>query len=191
MLSRLGSSKLISRWVVTMVAVTLIALIDHGWLHRWLTLEPAMIWRGQLWRLVTWLVVPSGIGGAALVCICLYRFATDLAEDWGDARLLSYVLVVGATAAAGTALCGLVSDVVWHSRHIGSSAVWSLVLIGWCRTYPDGAIEYHDALRVTGRKRYLSILALTGLIIVIEGPLMAIPELLTCAIACCYPIART
>ena len=67
MLPRLGSSKLISTWIwITLVAS--IAAAVSGGLMGWAALAPARIWRGEVWRLATWVFVEPGALALILTC---------------------------------------------------------------------------------------------------------------------------
>lgn len=59
----------------------------------YLTLEPALILKGQVWRLLTWLIVPVG-GNVLSVVITLffyYSIGTAMERTWGDFRYNLYI----------------------------------------------------------------------------------------------------
>ncbi|HIY30528.1 MAG TPA: rhomboid family intramembrane serine protease [Candidatus Mediterraneibacter avicola] len=59
----------------------------------YLTLEPALILRGQVWRLITWLVVPPSSNLISLVFFVLlyYSLGTALERTWGVFRYNVYI----------------------------------------------------------------------------------------------------
>ncbi|MBQ3105084.1 MAG: hypothetical protein IJC59_04380 [Lachnospiraceae bacterium] len=60
----------------------------------YLILEPALILRGQIWRLITWILVPPSSGNLFLVLIMLYFYyslGTSLERVWGTYRYNLYI----------------------------------------------------------------------------------------------------
>ncbi len=60
-----------------------------------LTLDPAMILRGQIWRLVTWVLIPPNTSNLFLVVLMLYAnycFGSALERAWGSHRYTCYLL---------------------------------------------------------------------------------------------------
>lgn len=99
------------RFVVALTAlVYLLSFLNPGFLAL-LTLDPAAILHGEIWRLVTYIFIPRGIGqpGSAmqplwlLVVLWFLLFIGDrLEQAWGAFRLTLYFLVgmIGTTVAA-------------------------------------------------------------------------------------------
>lgn len=59
----------------------------------YLTLEPALILRGQIWRLLTWIVIPTN-GNILTVIIMLffyYSIGISMERTWGDFRYNLYI----------------------------------------------------------------------------------------------------
>ena len=62
-----------------------------------LSLEPALILRGQIWRLVTWIISPPGGGGnifffAIAILFFYYPIGNALERSWGAFRYTLYIL---------------------------------------------------------------------------------------------------
>ena len=59
----------------------------------WLTLEPALILKGQVWRLVSWILIPPGGGVFTLVIMSLlyYSLGNSLENAWGAFRFNVYI----------------------------------------------------------------------------------------------------
>ena len=70
-------------------------LIDRsGLLLSYLTLNPYAILHGQVWRLVTWILIPPSSGGLFLTLIMLYFYCsigTSLERTWGTYRYNVYL----------------------------------------------------------------------------------------------------
>lgn len=189
-LPRLGSSKLVSRWIVATVAVSIVAALDGGRLRGALGLEPDLIWHGQLWRLVSWVLVEPTPLGLVLTCASLYSLGGDLAHRWGDRRLRRYALDVLGGAAIVTALLALVFDRVWFHSYASGWAVGDAIVIGWARQYPDRTLRLYGLLELNGRTLVRTTIGITCAYAIYVGPFAMLPELLVCAAAYAYPRAR-
>lgn len=71
----------------------LIQFVNSGFLH-YLTLNPYAILHGQVWRLVTWIIVPPDASNLFFVLIMLYFYfsiGTTLENIWGTYRYNLYI----------------------------------------------------------------------------------------------------
>ena len=71
----------------------LIQFVNSGFLH-YLTLNPYAILHGQVWRLVTWIIVPPDASNLFFVLIMLYFYfsiGTTLENTWGTYRYNLYI----------------------------------------------------------------------------------------------------
>ena len=59
----------------------------------YLTLEPALILRGQVWRLISWVLIPPSTNLISLVFLVLlyYSLGTALERTWGSFRYNVYI----------------------------------------------------------------------------------------------------
>ena len=59
----------------------------------YLTLEPALILRGQVWRLISWVLIPPTTNLISLVFLVLlyYSLGTALERTWGSFRYNVYI----------------------------------------------------------------------------------------------------
>ena len=59
----------------------------------WLTLEPAYIVRGQVWRLISWVLIPPTAQPVSLLFLVLlyYSLGTALERTWGSFRYNVYI----------------------------------------------------------------------------------------------------
>lgn len=62
-------------------------------LINWLTLEPAYILRGQVWRLISWVLIPPTLKPVNLLFLVLlyYSLGTALERTWGSFRYNVYI----------------------------------------------------------------------------------------------------
>lgn len=187
---RLGSSKLVSGWIAITLVASLVAALDGGWLAGWTGLAPSRIWRGELWRLVTWVFIERGPVSLVITCACIYKFGGELAPRWGDRRLRRFAVEVLGAAGVGATLLALLSSDAWHLDRLGGWAVCDALVIAWARQYPRSILVLYGLVELHGRRLVTVTLAITGVFAIYLGPLVMAPELLACALAIWYPSAR-
>jgi membrane associated rhomboid family serine protease len=91
-----------------LAAVYLVAVIGrmiHAVdLYGWLALSGPDLWRGQVWRLVTYALLPAGIMDFVMNAIALVILGGLLERHWSRGQLWLYCLVVVAGAGAAKVL---------------------------------------------------------------------------------------
>lgn len=185
MLPRLGSSKLISTWIWITIAASIAGMSDT--VAGWLALAPARIWRGEVWRLVTWVLVEPGPLALILTCASIYRFGGELAPRWGERRMRRFLLEIFGGTAVATALLALISADAWRAHYLGGWAVGDVLVIAWARQYPDAVLTIYGLVQLNGRNLISAVLAMTCVYALFVGPVAMAPELLACAAAYAYP----
>lgn len=70
-----------------------IAIFDSSALAK-LSLNPAMVVRGQVWRLITWIVMPPRSLGPLVIIMLFFYFSIGrtLERSWGDFRYTVYII---------------------------------------------------------------------------------------------------
>jgi membrane associated rhomboid family serine protease len=190
MLPRLGSSKLVTRWLLVTLVASIIAAMDRGFLSYWAALLPAKILRGELWRLVSWVFVERGPTSLILTLVAIYKFGTELAERWGDRRLLRFMLEIVIAASAATCLIAAIAGRTYVARCGGWAATDALV-IAWARQFPDrGLTLYYGMLTLRGRDLVMVTVGASLLFAIYFGPIATAPELVACLAAAGYPRSR-
>jgi hypothetical protein len=190
MLPRLGTSRLISTWIWITLIASIAAVIDGGFVVGWTALAPARVWRGEVWRLVTWVFVEPGPLCLITTCVCIYKFGSDLAYRWGERRFRRFLIEVLGGAAVVTVVLALVSSAAWRSYHLGGWAVSDALVIAWARQFPDSPVVIYGVIRVNGQNLIRLVIAITAVYAVFGGLFVWAPELLVCAAALWYPKAR-
>lgn len=91
---RFGITNLILYVVIGNVVVWLFSMMDtSNLLLSMLQFSPAMILKGQIWRLITFAFIPSGSGILTLIVIYFYYFiGTTLENAWGKPKFNLYFL---------------------------------------------------------------------------------------------------
>jgi hypothetical protein len=190
MVPRLGSSKLVSRWIMLTLAASVLAALDGGWLATWTAFAPSRIWRGEVWRLATWVFVEGGALQLLLTCVAIYHFGGQLAPRWGDRRLRRFMVeVLGGSALVATVLA-LVSSDLWGTYRAGGWAVGDALVIAWARQYPDSTLVIYGLIRLRGKDLITVVIGITAVYAIFAGPFRWALELVVCAAAYGYPTER-
>ncbi len=95
---RFGIQNLMKILVIIQIVVYVVNFVTeltmgYGW-SWYLTFIPAAIFQGQLWRLVTWLVIPNAGNPFMLLLSCYFYWwiASTLERQWGTARFNLFYL---------------------------------------------------------------------------------------------------
>lgn len=187
MLPRLGSSKLVTRWIVIVLAASVLGMLDGGWLASWTGLAPARIWRGEVWRLVTWIFVEPAPMGIVFTCASIYKFGGELAARWGDRRLRRFMFELLLAGSIVTSLGALVSDHAWWMERHGAWALCEALVIAWARQFPNAVLRVYYVLELSGRQLVGITVGVTILIALASSPFVMAPELVACLGAALYP----
>ena len=115
----------IPRLMLIIVLISAVVfVIGGGGLLRFLSFNPALILRGEVWRLITWIFIPinagAGLGGIFFTAIALYFYyfiGSTLEREWGTAKFTLYYIF-------GVLLNIIYGFVIWFT----SDAFTSLVL---------------------------------------------------------------
>ena len=180
------ASKLVTRWIAVTLAASIVAAVDGGWLAHWAALAPARIWQGEVWRLVTWPFVETSPLGLVLTCVAIYKLGGDLADRWGDRRLLRFARHVVLSAAVVTAIAGAIPGLGYVNR-LGGWAICDALVIAWARQFPARTLTVYGMLTVGGRELVSITVAVAIVFAIYFGPMTMAPELIACAAAALYP----
>lgn len=175
-----------TRWITVTLVASLVATLDGGWLAGLAGLAPAQIFRGQLWRLVTWALIQTDPLSLVFTCVAIYKFGGELAVRWGDRRLRRYItqLVVGGAVVT----CLLAAATGWtHLSRLGGWAVSDALVIAWARQFPDATLVLYQVLELRGPRLVAVTFAVTMIYALYMGPIAIAPELVACAAAVYYP----
>lgn len=138
---RYALSNLSLYMIITYAAGYVIQLAAPG-MFQFITLEPALILRGQVWRLVSWLLIPPDSSNIFFVVISLYFYysiGNVLERTWGSFRYNLYIFggiltsIIGAFIlyfALGGGNIGLGS--AFSTYYISMS-----IFLGFAATYPN------------------------------------------------------
>lgn len=87
-----------ARWLLLAYALGFpVALAGHyaHWfdLYQWLPLMPALVWKGQVWRLLTYAFLPGGVVDWAVSLFWLATLLSVLGRNWSSLGLWGYCLL--------------------------------------------------------------------------------------------------
>lgn len=122
-------------FVLDLLMVMTTAYTTHFNLISYLTLDIPMVLQGQVWRLVTWLIVPNqdNILWMALSLYFYYFIGTALENRWGARRFLIF-FVIGAIANIAAAFLSHV--ITGYGFGVNTYLYFSLFL-AFAALYPD------------------------------------------------------
>jgi membrane associated rhomboid family serine protease len=99
-------------------------------------LSPPLVWKGQLWRLVTWSFIEPSPWWLLFSCLALYWVGRDLVTTWGVGRFVrAYAAIVLATS-VGTCLIGLADGAVAEQAFLGTTPVVAALVVAWGLYHP-------------------------------------------------------
>ena len=145
------------RYAVHNLSAYIIALYAAGYLmellspsiFNWLTLEPAYILRGQIWRLVSWILVPPGRLDIFTIIMLYFYYSVGntLEKTWGAFRYNLYIFsgiiftVIGAFILYGILRVSYPSSIIPVFGGTFSTYYISMsILLAFTATYPDAQV---------------------------------------------------
>ena len=182
---RVGQSSFTTKWIVATLTCSIIATLDGGWLARLFALAPTYVWRGQVWRLVSWPLVEVGPMQLVLTCLAIYKFGSDLAVRWGERRLRRFVLEIVIGASVVTCVLSAVSG--HFVFRCGGWAMGDMLLIAWARQFPTRAVNVYGIITLRGRDLITLTVAVSVIFAIYVGPVTMAPELVACFGTALYP----
>lgn len=188
MLPRLGTSQLVSSWILATLAASVAGAIDPRF-AAWCALIPSRVIQGEVWRVFTWPFVEPGVMGLVLTCVAIFKFGSELASMWGDRRLRRFMIEVLVGATVLTCVLALVTGNRYMVR-LGGWAITEALVIAWARQFPSRPLVLYGMLTVQGPTLIKVTLGVVVLFAIFAGPVTMGLELFACLIALGYPSAR-
>lgn len=140
---------------------------------RYMTLEPALILRGQIWRLLTWVVIPPPSGNLFFVLIMLYFYYSigrSLEYAWGTYRLNVYLFtgmlftILGSFAIYGVFASLGVAGISGYGIAFSTYYINMSLFLAYAATFPDMHVLLFFIIPV--KVKYLGIIY--GALLVLE-----------------------
>jgi membrane associated rhomboid family serine protease len=143
-----------------------------------LLLQPAAVWRGEVWRLATWVLLEDSPVNLLFGGLVLWWFGRDLADAWGPRRFLATWFAIPAVAGALTCLLALAWPRLAASGHAGFWVALDVLIVTWGLLHPFQQILLFFALPVSGRALAGITVGATVLFALFLGVAAFVPHLL-------------
>ncbi|MBO4809682.1 MAG: hypothetical protein J5537_11640 [Lachnospiraceae bacterium] len=135
----------------------MIEKINYSWIN-YLTLNPYLILKGQVWRLVSWILIPPSESNVFFVLIMLffyYSISMSLVKTWGVFKYNLYIVVGLLCSIIGCFICMgvcylFVGDVIETagasyffqigSQYFSTFYVNMSILLAYAATFPNAMI---------------------------------------------------
>lgn len=131
-----GLNGLMKFLIIGNAVVWFFSMMDRtGTIVYYLALNPAMILRGQIWRLVTFALIPDSEGLLTLLFLYFYYFiGTALEREWGSAKFNLYFF-------SGMLFTVIYSFIIYlfmqTSMSIGAEYIYLSMFFSFAAFYPD------------------------------------------------------
>lgn len=135
-------------------------LTGHSTLLQWLGLNPLLVWKGEVWRVLTFELISSSVLGWAINTFWLATLISILRNDWTSLRFWIYCLVAGVAGAVPVLLIFPRLDL----SIVGAGAVVCALLIAWERFYRRERIIILGFGEVSVRQAAIFIILLNAVI---------------------------
>lgn len=168
---RLGVPGLMRYIVAANAIVYILGLFDKsGLLYRFLLLDPQAVLHGQIWRLVSYVLIPESGGIWLMVSLFFYYWLGESLERlWGSAKFTVYYL-------SGVLLSALAVLLVYFIDRIpvplgGAGYVNTALFMAYALTYPDAMVRILFILPI--KMKWLAVLEAALYVFSVISALMA------------------
>jgi membrane associated rhomboid family serine protease len=134
------------------------------------------VWRGELWRLATWVLYETRVLSLVFSCLTLFWFGRDLAARWGARRFVAVYFGLAAGTAALTCLVALLWPAVAEVVHGGAWPVLCGLMVAWGLLAPDRPLSLFGVVPLRGRHLVWLTVGGTILFALIEGAAAHVPH---------------
>ena len=142
--------------VIANALIYVVSLFDRsGMLLNTLAMDPAAVLHGQIWRLVTYVLIPTNGGFWLIISLMFYYWLGEALERlWGSTRFTVYY-VSGMLLTALAAILARFIDGISIPLY-GASYVNTALFMAYALTYPDAMVRIYFILPV--KMKWLAIL---------------------------------
>lgn len=141
-------------------------------------LEPARVLSGEVWRLLSWVLLEPRPLSLVFACLLLYWFGGDLAELWGSRRLVRLYFGVALATAIGTCLVALLDADVLGQAYVGTMPLVEALTVAWGLSFPHRTVRIYFVLPIRGYVIAWGTVALTVILAIYSGWQHEMPSLL-------------
>jgi membrane associated rhomboid family serine protease len=152
--------------LVVLVVLYLVAVAGRtlkiGNLYDWLALNPSAFWKGRVWQVFTYALLPAGFLDLIFNVIAIIWLGGQLEREWSRWELWSYCLL----AATGTGMAKLSLSSRSGFPMVGASGVAFGLLVAWLRLFGNRRISLWSVWETTVLRAGLLLMALYVLLTV-------------------------
>ena len=136
----------LSLYLIICYAFGYIIQIVNANFFNYLTLEPALVLQGQIWRLFTWIVVPPSSTNIIFTLIMLYFYysiGNNMERVWGSFRFNVYIFsgmlftILGAFIAYGIYYFGYGINAIGIGSMVSTYYINMSILLAYAATFPQ------------------------------------------------------
>ncbi len=142
-------------------------------------LVPPQVWRGEVWRLVTWVLYEMDPWSLVFFCLTIYWVGRDLVKLWGGRPFLRAYFGLAALAGVVTCLVGFSWSDVAATSHGGAWPVLCGLLVAWGVSFPARTFSVWMMLRLSGRQLVWATIGGTVLFAIFFGLARYVPHFTT------------
>jgi membrane associated rhomboid family serine protease len=114
-------------------------------LHRWFALEPLAVWKGCVWQLFTYPLLPEGLANFIFNAIAIAWLGRQLEREWSRWELWSYCLLAATGAAAAKLLLSS-----WNGYPLtGTAGIVFGMLVAWLRLFGHERVMFLSLWQTT------------------------------------------
>lgn len=131
---------------------------------QYLTLEPELILHGQIWRIITWILVPSG-GSLITVVIMMffyYSLGKQLEMTWGEFRYNMYIFSGMLFTVIGAIILYLVTGINFLGSFFTPYYLYLSIFLAFAASYPEMEVYLYFVLPIKMKWMALVYLAIVG-----------------------------
>jgi len=110
-------------------------------------LVPALVWKGYIWQLITYMFIHGSFLHIFLNMFVLWMFGGQLEREWGAKKFLRYYFITG----IGAALCTIIVNPGSTIPTIGASGAIYGLLLAYGLTYPNSIIYLYFLLPIKAK----------------------------------------
>ena len=153
---RLGIPNLMRYIVIANAVIYVVSMFDKsGLLLRTLAMDPEGVLHGQLWRLVTYVLIPTGGSFWLIISLFFYYWLGESMERlWGSTKFTVYYASGALLSALGAILVYLIDGIPLPLY--GAGYVNTALFMAYALTNPDAMVRIYFILPV--KMKWLAIL---------------------------------
>lgn len=153
----------LTRFVIASYAIGYILYFMNPNLLAYLRLEPAYILQGQVWRLITWILVPpSGFSIFTIIMLLFYfSIGSNLERAWGDFRYNVYIIGGLLFTIVGAFVCYFIGLAIYGvpvamGTNFSTYYISMSIFLAFALTYPNMQVMLYFVIPI--RVKWLGVL---------------------------------